>query len=235
MQEKGGSQIIVAIIVGALIIGGAIIYSKNDSTNNVPNPQGQNLQEEVREFDGPMPVTDQDHMRGGSVDSRVKVIEFSDIECPFCKRFHQTTKELSSEYDNQVAFVFRHFPLIQLHQNAVIEAHATECANEIGGKEKFWEYLDLIYSTTTSNDGLDLNLLPEFADRLGLDRVSFESCMASGRYNEKINSHIEDAINSGARGTPYTVILGPNGEKVIVSGAQPKQDVKQIIDSLLAL
>jgi protein-disulfide isomerase len=231
MEKEGNSQILIAIIIGALIIGGAIIYSRGSSTNQ-PTP---NSPEEEVAFAGPLPVTSEDHIRGGDLNSKVKVIEFSDIECPFCKRFHQTTKDLSLEYGDQVAFVFRHFPLIQLHKNAVVEAHATECANELGGQEKFWEYLDLIYQTTSSNDGLDLELLPVFAEQLGLSKDDFQVCMDSQKYVSKIEGHIQDAINSGARGTPYTVIIGPNDEKIVVSGAQPKEALKQVIDSLLAM
>lgn len=86
------------------------------------------------------PVTDRDYTRGAE-NGAITIIEYSDIDCPFCKRFHTSMKELIAERDD-ITWVYRHLPLAQLHPNAAFKAEASECAGEIGGSEKFWTFLD---------------------------------------------------------------------------------------------
>ena len=103
-------------------------------------------------------VTDSDHLRGDPK-AKVKVVEFSDLECPFCKRFHVTMQQVIEEYDGKVAWIYRHFPLDSLHSKARKEAEASECAAELGGNDGFWAYIDKLFEITPSNNGLDPNLL----------------------------------------------------------------------------
>jgi protein-disulfide isomerase len=171
-----------------------------------------------------------DHIRGTS-NAKVTIIEYSDLECPFCKRYHETMKEVVKAYPNDVRWVYRHFPLEMLHSKAKKEAEATECAGEQG---KFWEMLDLIFETSPGNDGLDHAKLPELAKRAGVVNASkFASCLESGKYAERIEADLTDAQAAGGMGTPYSVIIGPNGEKQPLSGAQPFESVKAAIESLL--
>src|SRR5574343_1436136 len=105
-------------------------------------------------------------------------VEYSDTECPFCKQFHSTLRQMMDEYgkDGKVAWVYRHFPIDGLHPKARKEAEATECANELGGPSKFWEYTNMIYERTPGNDGLDPANLPKFAKEIGLDEKAFTEC-----------------------------------------------------------
>ena len=184
------------------------------------------------------PVDAEDHILG-SLDAPVKLVEFSDFECPFCKRFHPTMKRLMNEYgkDGKVAWVYRHFPLDELHSKARKEAQAAECANELGGNEAFWAYADRLYEVTPSNDRLDLWLLPEFAEEIGLDRAAFEACLEGdargGKYAAHIEADVQDAIASGGTGTPYSLVIAPNGKTFPINGAQPYAAVKAIIDLAL--
>ena len=184
------------------------------------------------------PVTAKDHILG---DPRapVKVVEFSDFECPFCKRVHPTLQRLIKEYGEagKVALVYRHFPLDSLHKKARKEAQASECANELGGNDAFWAYADRLFEMTPSNDGLDPSLLPKIAKDIGLDRGKFETCLAGdargGKYAAHIESDEQDAIASGGEGTPYTVVIAPDGETFPISGAQPYSAFKSIVDLAL--
>jgi len=184
------------------------------------------------------PVDGDDHILGRS-DAPVKVIEFSDFECPFCKRFHLTVKRIMEEYgqEGQVAWVYRHFPLDSLHSKARKEAQAAECANELGGNEAFWAYADRLFATTPSNDRLDLARLPEIAQEVGLDRAGFEDClsgdMRGGQYAVHIEADYQDAMASGGAGTPYTVVIGRNGRTFPISGAQPYAAVRAVIERAL--
>ena len=178
------------------------------------------------------PVTPRDHIRG-SPDAPVKIVEFGDTECPMCKRFHPTLQRIVQEYPGKVAWVFRHFPIDDIHPKARKEAEATECANELGGNEKFWAYLDRLYAITPSNDRLDPTELPRIAEHIGLNRTQFESCLQSGRHAQRVEADVADALAAGATGTPYTVVIAPNGRLFAILGAQPYATVKLVVDIAL--
>ncbi len=184
------------------------------------------------------PVNGEDHILG-SPDAPVKLIEFSDFECPFCKRFHLTMKRLMNEYgeDGKVAWVYRHFPLDSLHSKARKEAQAAECANELGGNEAFWAFSDRLFEVTPSNNRLDLALLPRIAQKIGLDRAKFETCLKGdargGKYAAHIEADVQDAVASGGTGTPFSLVIAPNGKIFPINGAQPYRAVKAIIELAL--
>jgi protein-disulfide isomerase len=179
------------------------------------------------------PVDAKDHVRGAA-NAAVTIIEYSDTECPFCKQFHTTMKEVLSQNEGKVKWVYRNFPLRGLHQKAAKEAEALECANELGGNDKFWEYADRLYAITPSNDGLDAAELPKIASAVGLNQAKFETCLSSGKFASKVSEDERDAVSAGGRGTPYSIILGPKGEKTPLSGALPSFEIQRIIDSMLA-
>lgn len=91
------------------------------------------------------PVTEADHIRG-DINASVKIVEYSDYDCPFCKRFHETMKQIMAEYgeDGDVAWVYRHFPLEMLHPQAKDKSIAAKCIAEIAGEDAFWEYSDAL-------------------------------------------------------------------------------------------
>jgi len=120
-------------------------------------------------FSGALPYAQVKEMADNALaNAPVKIVEFSDTECPFCKRFHTTMQQVVKDSNGQVAWVYRHFPLDQLHSKARKEAEATECAAELGGNEKFWAYLNRLMEVTPANDGLDLAELPVIAAYVGL-------------------------------------------------------------------
>ena len=184
------------------------------------------------------PISPGDHLQG-QPNAPVKLIEFSDLECPFCKRFHPVMQQVMDEYgkDGRVAVVYRHFPLDQLHSKARKEAQAAECAGELGGNEAFWAMVNKIFEVTPSNNQLDLTALPTLATQIGLDGGMFSACMEGDMRGGKYAAHIEadyrDALASGGTGTPYTLVISPNGSVYPVNGAMPYEEVKSIIDAAL--
>jgi protein-disulfide isomerase len=180
---------------------------------------------------GMAPITDKDWVKGDR-NAPISVVEYSDLECPFCKRVHPTLQQLVAEYGGKVNWVYRHFPLTQLHPKAVKEAEAAECAGELGGNEAFWKYVDRLYEVTPSNNGLEESELPNIAEYAGLTRGSFEECLNSGRHNQKVMDQAQDAVAAGGSGTPYNVIV-KGDTKIPVSGAVPIDFFKARIDPLL--
>ncbi len=225
-NEKQSLAIPVAIIIaGALVAFG--IYWSGRSAAPAPSAKVSAAAAEAIK-----PLLPTDHLLGNKA-AKVMIIEYSDTECPFCKQFHNTLHQLVSEYNGQVAWAFRHFPV---HTKSVHEGSALECAAEIGGNAAFWKYADKVFAATNSNDSLDQSLLPQFAADLGLDKAAFQSCLDSGKYEAKINQDKQDVIDAGAQGTPYSVIFigGPTGERVPISqGALPYSSMKEIVDSIL--
>ncbi len=91
----------------------------------------------------------------GNTSAKISLIEYSDFECPFCKQFHNTMQQVMAAHEQDVKWVYRHFPLDSLHQQARAEANMSECAREQG---KFWEFTDSVFKVTPSNDGMDITL-----------------------------------------------------------------------------
>lgn len=225
---------VAIVIAGALIA--AAVYFRPGSGAGLKLGSGGDSQPTPAAAPGPVVgefrAVDEktDHIRGAA-NAKVTIIEYSDLECPFCKRFHPTMLQVIKDYGSDVRWVYRHFPLASLHSQAVAEANATECAAEQG---KFWELADKIYEVTPSNDGLDLTKLPEYAREVGVANIAqFEKCVAGSTYGERVNADLADAEAAGGTGTPYSVVIGPKGEKLPIEGAQPYASVKAAIDSLL--
>jgi protein-disulfide isomerase len=173
---------------------------------------------------------DRDHIRGNP-DAPVSLIEYADFECPFCRRFHPTVKQVVDESGGRVKWVYRHFPLDELHSKARKEAVASECAAELGGNDAFWKFADRFFELTPSNNNTDIDtVLPKIAGEIGLDKKRFASCLASGRYARRVAEDQQDAIASGGRGTPWIIIVSKSGKTYPFSGAQPYASVKQLVE-----
>lgn len=231
----------ISIVIAGALIAGALYLSAGKAPTEQSGVVSRALQSENSPSE-PIasaeisiePVTARDHILGNPA-AEVIIVEFSDLECPWCKRFHPTLHAIVDEFgrDGKVAWVYRHFPLEQLHSKAKREAEAAECAAELAGNRGFWAFVDKIFEITPSNDGLDLSLLPKVAEDLGINRSLFESCLKSGRHKEKVEQQYQDAVRAGGRGTPYTVIITRNEKLPITEGAVPLSYLRNIIVELL--
>jgi protein-disulfide isomerase len=225
----------VAIIVAGALIAGAVLWTQRGASVRVND--GSNIPQagsgEIA------PISANDHIFG-SPQAKIFLVEYSDTSCPFCKTYHGTMKRISEEYakSGDVDWVYRHFPLENIHPNARNEAHALECAAEIGSSDVFWNYTNKLYEVTpavTQNSprGLDQNELPKIAATVGLNVTKFNECMASQKHTGKIQADLEDGSNAGVMGTPFTFIVTKSGKVVPINGAQPYSAVKAAIDTLL--
>ncbi len=177
---------------------------------------------------------ERDHIYGNP-DAVVSLIEYSDFECPFCKRFHITAKEIVDAYDGRVNWVYRHFPLAFHNPGAQLQAEASECAAALGGNDAFWKYSDTIYERTTSNgEGFPVDGLIPLAREIGLDGDAFGNCLKERRYAKRVEEDFEEGVRIGIRGTPGNILLNNESGTVIPRpGAAPFDTLKQIIDRLL--
>ena len=231
MEQNTSNKFLIPltiIVAGGLIAAAIYFGGSSQPTTDPSTSSGQATNAEI----DIVPVTEKDRIIG-SRDAALVIVEYSDTECPFCKTFHKTMKEVVQTYGGEVAWVYRHFPIAQLHTKAAKEAEATECAAELGGNQVFWNYIDKLFETTNSNDSLDPSELPKIATAVGLDEASFNTCLSSGRHAELVKKSVEEAIKAGALGTPYSVIIAKDGRKVVINGAEPLTSVKIKIDALL--
>lgn len=228
-NSGGQNKIIAAIIVAGVLIAGAILLKDSTPPEKALNNEvksGLNSIAEIR------PIASDEHILGNP-NAEVFIVEYSDTECPYCKMFHNTMHEVVADYNGKVAWVYRHYPIPQLHQRAFNEAVATECAWEQGGNNIFWQYTDEVYSRTTSNDGLDPLELTNIATSLGLDVNAFNACLSSQKYADKVENDIFDGKNVDINGTPNSFIV-KNGVVVdTIAGAAPLSDVRLKIDRAL--
>jgi protein-disulfide isomerase len=180
-------------------------------------------------------VSARDHVYGNPK-APVSLIEYSDFECPFCKRFHLTAKEIVKNYKDQVNWVYRHFPLNFHNPGAQKQAEASECANELGGNDAFWKYTDAIYERTQSNGkGFPLTQIVPLAKEIGLDEKKFAQCFESGRFEARVKEDFEEGGKIGINGTPANILIhNETGEVVFKSGALPLEGFKAEIEKLLS-
>lgn len=202
-----------AIVIAGAIIAIAVIYTKAP-TSIKPTQKETSIQEQMK------PVTSADHILGNP-NAKIKIVEYSDTACPFCKSFHNTMRKVMSDYGTtgNVAWVYRHYPLDKpdangniLHPNANHEAQALECAASLGGNEKFWTYTNRLYEITPSvtganPKGLDQKELPKIAEFSGINVTDFNNCLSTGKFKDKVDADFTDGVNIGIQGTPTSVIV----------------------------
>lgn len=242
MEPRSSLTIPGSIIIAAAIIAIALIYIFHPQKAvpvAVPQP-GSVTQISMA------PVTSSDHILGNP-NAAIKIVEYSDPSCPFCKMFNPTMVEIMNEYgaSGNVAWVYRDFPLDQpdedgniLHPNAGHEAQAMECAAKVGGNSAFWKYEEDWY-TSIAQDGAgmsqsdDAAFINQVASDAGLDAAAFSTCLSSGATKATVEKEYLDGINAGASGTPYSIIVTPSGSKIPLIGAQSYDSVKAAIETLL--
>ena len=166
---------------------------------------------------------------------KVLLLEFSDFQCPFCKRVQDTMMKLRSRYDNKVQFAYRHYPL-PFHKQARGLAEAAECARDQG---RFWETQALIYQNPPN--GIELSQLVETVQEAGVQNlVEFEKCFTSGKYKARVLKDLRDGSRIGIQGTP-TFVIGLHDRQSatvtgeIFSGAVPEQKFVQTIEKYILL
>jgi protein-disulfide isomerase len=179
-----------------------------------------------------IPLNDQDYVYGDP-DARFTLIEYSDFECPFCKKFH-VTAEAFIDQNPDVNWVYRHFPLDFHNPGAQKQAEAAECAGELSGNAGFWRYSKAIFERTRSNGkGFPIRNLVPLANELGMDSEEFGDCLNSEKYREKVLSQYKEGQEAGVTGTPGNFLRDNlTGQTLPVHGAQPLSSLVKALQQL---
>jgi protein-disulfide isomerase len=171
----------------------------------------------------------------GHTDAPLTLIEFSDYQCPYCRRFFETTlPALKAEYiaTGKLRYVFRDFPIDRIHPFARKAAEAAHCAGDQG---KYWEMHDLLFQNPKA---LQVEQLKVYARRLDIVGVAFDDCLDQGKYATQVQKDVDDGAAAGVQGTPGFFLGKPRADGAIqgtiIKGAQPIAVFRQIIERLLA-
>jgi protein-disulfide isomerase len=253
------------IIAGAIIIAGILIsigvFASRQPIGSGEQAAGAILAEAPIEI---MEITEQDHIRGNR-DAAVIMVEYSDIECPFCQQFHTQVKAVTEQYEpSQFAWVYRHFPLDQIHQHARRYAVATECVATLGGNEAFNKYLDVVVDRAAvvgqNRTNITNTELTQLAVAQGVQAAQFTACLTSEAAQQAVEADFQDGRSAGVSGTPYNVFVlrealskdqrrlleelfgqpgsltvSPDNKKVALGGGLNQSQLSQVIDILLEI
>jgi protein-disulfide isomerase len=222
-MDRSSLTVPVAILAAGAILALAVYAYYSGTAPKAKTPGDPSL---VR------PVGAGDHILGNPA-ARAKIVEYSDFDCTYCKTFHQTLSELIANEgdDGRVAWVFREFPLAEIHENALTHAIAAECVAQISGNDAFWKFADALFAKQPA-DPKDYGALALAA---GVPGDSFSSCYttASSTVIARIRADRQNAIDVGARGTPYSLLVVDGKAPVVLEGAYSYDALKDLVAKAL--
>ena len=169
-----------------------------------------------------VPLDENDHIQGG-LDAPVTLLEYGDYQCSFCGRAYHVIKQLQKDYGPQLKFVFRNFPLSEIHRLAEPAAEVAEFA---GAHGQFWEMHDALYE---NQDSLGVQRFLELADGLGLPETGLQRALAQHQFTANIRADFLGGVRSGVNGTPTFFINGVRHD-----GSYEYKDLAAYIDAHLA-
>lgn len=225
-KEKKGldSNLIAgAIVLAGVLIAAAIFGTKAPTQENVATPDAPAAGEDAALVRN---ISADDHVLG-SPNAEIVFIEYSDFECPFCANVHPTLERIVEE-NNDVAWVYRHFPLSGIHPQATPAAIASECVAELGGNDAFWRFSDTLFA---NQDQLSEDYYLQVAQGLGISSADFQRCIANPATAEKVSEDAIEARDAGAEGTPFTVVITASGEQLPIGGALPYENWQQVLET----
>lgn len=166
--------------------------------------------------------TDSDPFIGNKNTAKIQMVEFGDFQCAYCHQAFPVVREIMEKYKNDLFFVFRDFPVLDAHPDALNSAIAASCANEQG---KFWQMHDKLY---INQENLTEDDLKNYVLQIGLDLAEFSICYADSKNKDEVAVDYDDGLALGVSGTPTFFI---NGYKI--SGAIPRDVFFNIMDMAL--
>jgi len=232
--QSSSPAIPIAIVFGFALIAIAIYFSGMGQTKTVANPVQPMAQGAPQAATGKIKPVDENDFIKGNPNAPILIVEYSDYDCPFCKNFHETMNRVMDEYGvtGKVAWVYRQFPLKQLHPNSERISQTAICVGELGGDEAFFNFSDLVFGQRNLNEPTNITALPGYAEQVGVKESDLVACLESGRHEKTVADSLADGMQAGVNGTPKSFVIVGN-QIAPIDGAQPYVVVKQIIDNLL--
>lgn len=202
--------------------------------NYVLSKQRQEVDAKYAQFQAALESTLDDKHIYGDLGARFTLVEFSDLECPYCKRFHDIPKSIVDASNGNVNWQWKHLPLSFHNPAAEKEAQAAECIAEQKGNRGFWVFVNEVFQHSNGN-GSGVPNLANLVTGVGAALDMFRECMVSGRHREKVIADAQQASEHGITGTPATLIVdNQTGKRQLLGGAQPPQAFMAVIRKMLA-
>lgn len=228
-------SVLTVLAFAAGILLGYVVWGMSTPKNAVINVQAPQTAAQAGGpvVEAPVPTSAPQYVRydvpsegfysTGPADAPITIIEFSDYQCPFCRRWHQEVYQpLLAAYPGKIRLVYRNLPLTSIHPDAFPAAEAAMCAGE---QNAYWPYHEKLFASEL----LGTEVYKQYAQELGLDMTTFEACINDHKYQQAIQTDSDFAVNLGVRSTPTFFING-----LAIVGAQPLEVFKQVIDKELA-
>lgn len=224
---KSSHIVPIAIVMGGFILA-ISIYAV--IPKRAPTPETTNKVALIRGIDGT------DHIFGNPA-AKVIIVEYADFDCEYCRTFNDTMHQIVANEGatGDVAWVFRQFPLLEIHPNALSHARAAECAAQTAGADAFWKFESALYNSQP----IDPTSYGKLAKQAGITGDAFATCYAnaagpSSTVEARILTDRQNALDMGARGTPYSVILVQTKPVAVMDGAYTYDQIKELVDQTLA-
>ena len=215
--------VVLAFAVGIII--GYVAWGRDVPAAAAPaaaaqQPSGPVAEAQITRYDIPT----EGYPSLGPDDAEIVIVEFSDFQCPYCRRFHEETYQaLLDAYPGQIRFVYRNLPLPPtMHPDAMSAAVASLCAND---QSAYWDYHEKLFSSDTLGEETYI----QYATDLGLNIEDFTACLSSGKHDDFIAQDMAFSSDLGVQSTPTFFVNG-----LAIVGAQPLSSFTQIIDKELA-
>lgn len=241
-STHGNPWFTVSIGLIGLIVGYSLASGMKVSSGTAQVAQAPTAQAPAAPSDQDMtPPSLEGGLVKGEADAPVTLLEFSDVQCPFCRKWVRETEDLIRKNyveTGKVKVVFRHYPL-NFHPGAMPAAMAIECAAEQSA-DYGWKMHDALFDEQDKKDPSG-NMVNFTADDIktwaktvsGMNQTTFASCLDSNKYADKINQDMADGSAGGISGTPGFWVLGPDGQQRLISGAYPYSEFQAAFDEFL--
>lgn len=231
-MEQPHRLIIIASVLTTALIAAALFVAFRPG-NAPATEQVANEDRGIRGDTGIRLVDATDHIYGNPA-APIVFVTYSDFACPYCAEFHETMRLVVEEYgsDGEFAWVFRHMPIVRLHQHAATYALASECIAQNIGNQGFWEFTDQMYATATPENILTATELTTMATEIGVPAEDFRLCMRDGGLMTRVEQDFDEALDAGATATPFTVIV-TGYQHIVREGTRPYEVVAATVDAML--
>lgn len=211
MNRNALGGILGSVVLGVAIVGGALYYDAINVATGISDEL--TLQRQGNQ-----------HIYGNPA-ARTTIVEFSDVECPFCARLHTTLKTLVDQSDGTINWEYRHLPL-PMHRHAELGAVAVECVARLSASTETWKYLDALMETQGQHNQRHYSNLAAGA---GISSESFIACLDDPAMQAIVAHDTAVARSFGGSGTPFNVIIYPDNTTRTVSGALPEAQWRALL------
>lgn len=222
-----GFFILLGMVLGGKSLAAAAPVPQDVAANpSAPAPDDKGNQG----FSKPADVSNDDHVFGNR-SAKVSLITYTDFQCPFCQRFHDTAERLVNENSGKVRLIYRAFPLSSIHPMAEKAAEAGECVASLRGNDSYWKFVKEVF---VNQAGLSDSMLSTTAEKVGVSKGAFESCLKSGKFADKVKAMQAGGEKAGVQGTPATFVIAADGSFEVIPGAVPFEQSKPYVDRALS-